>query len=352
MRGIRVTRTHPLDRPYLPGMTLEEYADLARRQFPELADALWLDRPGAESALRILANGENEFEDDGGVGRGESYRRAQQRRMVRSRGMRSLFAMAAGVDTPAEIPRDWRLLDVLGGDGLLAYVLRAVAPQVERTVTTSDMAGNMVLAALRDGLPAIRQLAQYLFLRDETMDAVIIAYGTHHIGPKQRPVACREAARVLRPGGRLVLHDFEQGGAVAQWFSEVVDRYSRRGHPYTHFTATEMEYCLTSSGLRPVNVCRMYDPLVIEGDDQSEVRSLLADYLLEMYGLVGLAGHLPHADVRDAVWKLAQNYFIYRNDDGPELDGTPWQREPAAYRTDAGWVAEIPRVALVAVGEK
>jgi SAM-dependent methyltransferase len=347
-----VTTPQLRDCPYLPGMTIEDYADLVREQFPGLVDTLWLDRPGAEDALRLLADVENEFEDDGGVGRGESYRRAQQKRMVRSLGMRSLFALAAGVATPAGIPRDWRLLDVLGGDGLLAHVLRTVAPQVENPPITSDMAGNMILAALRGGLPAIRQLAQFLFLRDETMDAVIIAYGTHHIGPKERPVACREAARVLRPGGRLVLHDFEEGGAVAQWFSEVVHRYSRRGHPYTHFTANEMEFCLRSSGLRAVSVRRMYDPLILEGNDRAEVRSLLADYLFEMYGLVGLADHTPPADVRDAVWKLAQNYFIYRNGDGPDHDGTAWQREPVVYRTDTGWVAEVPRVALVAVGEK
>jgi SAM-dependent methyltransferase len=239
-----MTTSPLLDTTYLPGMTFDEYADLVRGRFPDLADVLWLDRPGAAAALRALADGPNEFETDGGDGRGASYRRAQRRRMVRSRGMRSLFAMAAGVAGTEDIPRDWRLLDVLGGDGLLAHVLRVVAPQVEVPVLTSDMAGNMVLAALRDGLPAVRQLAEFLFLRPATMDAVLIGYGTHHIERAARPLACAEAARVLRPGGRLVVHDFAEGGAVARWFAEVVHRYSRGGHPYTHFTSGELAHCL------------------------------------------------------------------------------------------------------------
>jgi ubiquinone/menaquinone biosynthesis C-methylase UbiE len=331
------------DRPYLPGLSMMEYADLARTRFPWLAETLWLDRPGAEAAWHRLADAGNEFEDDIDLGRGASYRRAQRSAMVRARGIQSLFTLAAGVATPARIPRDWRLLDVLGGDGLLARVLRTVAPQVVPLAITSDMAGHMVLEALRSGLPAIRQLAQFLFVRDETMDAVIIAYGTHHIGPEERTAACQEAARVLRPGGRLVLHDFEEGSPVARWFTEVVHRHSRSGHPYTHFSAPEMECLMTAANLRLVGVRPVYDPLVFEGEDPGEVRAALADYLLDMYGLVGLAGR-ARAEGHDAVWALARKYFRYP--DGATLEG------PVVYQRHSTWLAEVPRVALVAVGEK
>jgi SAM-dependent methyltransferase len=331
------------DRPYLPGLSMMEYADLARTRFPELTDALWLDRPGAETAWRRLAAAVNEFEDDTDLGRGASYRRAQRSAMVRATGISSLFTLAAGVATPAGIPRDWRLLDVLGGDGLLARVLRTIAPQVVSPAITSDMAGHMVLETLRSGLPAIRQLAQFLFVRDETMDAVIIAYGTHHIGREERAAACQEAARVLRPGGRLVLHDFEEDSPVARWFTEVVHRHSRLGHPYTHFTAAEMEYLITAANLRPVSVRPVYDPLVVEGDDPREVRAALADYLLDMYGLVGLVGQ-ERAETRDAVWALARRYFTFPGGAVPD--------RPVVYRRRSTWLAEVPRTALVAVGEK
>jgi SAM-dependent methyltransferase len=346
-----MTTPHLRDRPYLPGLSIMEYTDLAKTRFPGLVDTLWLDRPGAEAAWRQLAEAVSEFEDDADLGRGTSYRRAQRSPMVRARGIRSLFTLAAGVTTTARIPRDWRLLDVLGGDGLLARVLRTVAPQVAPLAITSDMAGHMVLEALRHGLPAIRQLAQFLFVRDETMDAVIIAYGTHHIEPEERTAACQEAARVLRPGGRLVLHDFEEGSPVARWFAEVVHRHSRSGHPYTHFSAAEMEHRIAEANLRPVGVRRVYDPLVIEGDDPHEVRAALADYLFDMYGLVGLTGR-ARAETRDTVWALARRYFAYPVGAIPDRNGSPGPGGPVVYQRRSTWLAEVPRVALVAVGEK
>jgi len=338
------------DPPYLPGLSLAEYAELIHREFPELADALWLDRPGIGAALASVTGTVNEFEDDD-AGRGRSYRRAQRSQLVRARGIHSLFALAAGVARLADIRPGWRMLDVLGGDGLLAQVLRTVAPQA--ATITGDTAGNMVLAALRNGLPAVRQPAQCLLVRDEAVDAVVIAYGSHHIAPPDRSIACAEAARVLVPGGRLVLHDFEEGSPVALWFADVVHRYSRAGHSYRHFTAAEMAHHLAASGLRDVRVHRVYDPFVMRAADPARARDLLADHLVDMYGLVGLADEAP-ADVRRAAWKLASNYFLYPDiAGGVDIAGGGSVRcEPVVYEAETGWVAEVPRVALVAVGEK
>ena len=340
-----------LDNEYLPGLSIDAYLNLIRTQFPELVDTVWLDRVGEGAVPAQLADLVNEFEDDTNEGRGTSYRRAQRDRMVRSTGIRSLFCLAADVDDVVRIPRRWRLLDVLGGDGLLAQMLKTVAPQVEDTVITSDLAGHMVRAALHNNLPAIRQAAQFLLMRDEVVDAVLLAYGTHHIDPADRSLACQEAARVLRPGGRLVLHDFEEGSPVARWFSQVVHPYSRAGHAYRHFTAEEMSRCMESAGLRLVGVHRMYDPLIVRGAGPVEVCRRLADYLINMYGLTGVAEGAAGDDAQDAVWRLAQTSFRYGADDGPD-NGSTWQHSPAVYNDGSTWVAEVPRVALVAVGEK
>jgi len=348
-----VATVHSLaGKAYLPRLTVGGYLNLVEERFPELAPLLDFERPGTARALDELCGFVNEFETDDD-GRGGSYRRAQRNQMVRARGIRALFALAADVGEVTEIPAQWRLLDLLGGDGLLAQVCRTIAPQAHDAVITSDMAGHMVSEALRNGLPALRQQAQYLFLRDETVDAVLVGYGSHHIPRRDRPQVAREAARVLLPGGRFVLHDFEEGSPVSLWFSEVVDNYSPTGHQYDHFTVPEMRSLLEGGGLRGISVRRMYDPLVTTGETAAEARGRMADYLMDMYGLTGLADPLlSPTDVQDLVWKLAANYMVYTEQDGPEDAGDGWMREPTVYRDGSVWTAEVPRVALVAVGRK
>ena len=52
----------------------------------------------------------------------------------------------------------------------------------------------------------IRGDATHIPLRDATVDATTIGFGIRNV--EQSAVACREIARVLRPGGRLVILEF------------------------------------------------------------------------------------------------------------------------------------------------
>jgi SAM-dependent methyltransferase len=336
---------------YLPKMTLGDYLAFVRPRFPRLYESLRFGREDAGAAMDRLLRTSNEFETDQG-GRGESYRQAQENSAVRMHGVRQLLRLLAGTTDLDAVGEQWQALDVLGGDGLLARMAYGFAPRVGRGLITSDLAGAMVAQALDRGLPAIRQDASFLFLRDESMDGVLLAYGTHHIPPSERLAACQEAARVLRPGGRIVVHDFEEGSPSSRWFTQVVHHYSRTGHPYQHFTQQELEGYLRAAGFRHIRVERMYDPFIVHARTASQARSQLSDYVFDMYGLTGLrsAGTSRQA-LREKVWECVAGQFKY--DDAHEpTRSAPWRKEPSVYRDGRGWTAEIPRIALVAVGEK
>ena len=332
---------------YLPGMTLREYVTLVRERHPLLAARLAFDRPGAESALHELGAIENEFETDGRAGRGESYRASQADPTMRMRGILTLLRLS--LENAGE---GAFLLDVLGGDGTIARATttRSVRGGRAWTPITSDIAGGMIAAALHLGLPAIRQAAQFLFLVAGSVDAVLLAYGTHHIPAVDRPRAVGEAVRVLRPGGTLVVHDFDEHGPMARWFADVVDPFSAAGHRYAHFSRDGLRAYLDRRGLDDVRVVEVYDPFVVRAPTYREARERLADHLAAMYGLVGIYGEgRPTRAARDRVWELAEAIFVH--DEREVVGGVV----PAGLRVVQGAgsvVAELPRIALVGVARR
>jgi demethylmenaquinone methyltransferase/2-methoxy-6-polyprenyl-1,4-benzoquinol methylase len=100
----------------------------------------------------------------------------------------------------ADGPVEW-LLDVGGGPG------RAVAglDVAERTVI--DAAAGMCRRARARGLGAVRGDAGRLPVADGAVDAVTVVDALHHLPDPGEAV--REAARVLRPGGVLVVREFD-----------------------------------------------------------------------------------------------------------------------------------------------
>jgi len=283
-----------------------------------------------------------DFEPSGDGGRGDSYRLAQRDPRIRACGIAELFRLASSDGHLSSWRPEDVVLDVLGGDGTLARAIVDLLPRRARpTVFTSDLSAGMVRAAQQHDLPAVRQAAQALRLRDDAVDAVVLAYGTHHIPVAERAAAVSEACRVLRPGGRLVLHDFDECSPAAQWFGEVVDAYSRTGHRYPHFTCGEMRRLLAGAGLVDVVVQPLYDPFVLTGTSRAVVRRALGEHLRQMYGLVRVDA--------ERVAELATVCFRYTDE-----QSAPGQRvRKVSYTRVAGrWRVELPRVALVARGRR
>jgi SAM-dependent methyltransferase len=90
--------------------------------------------------------------------------------------------------------------DVGAGTGALLCSIHSAAPDA-RILALDASAGMLRIARARRGASAILADALALPLADGTVDAVILAYVLFHVADPARAVA--EAARVLRPGGRV-----------------------------------------------------------------------------------------------------------------------------------------------------
>jgi ubiquinone/menaquinone biosynthesis C-methylase UbiE len=94
-----------------------------------------------------------------------------------------------------------RMLDVAGGPGTLAAaVLGSVA-----SATVLD-AAPALLAFVPEGIERVEGRAEQLPFPDAAFDLVTCVNSLHHIARPAR--ALDEMARVLAPGGRIVLEDF------------------------------------------------------------------------------------------------------------------------------------------------
>lgn len=285
----------------------------------------------AERHVADMNSSSWEFEHEEAGGRGLAYNSAQKSTDNRKEGMtRLLQCLSPGAGFPGP---DFRILDVLGGDGTLARFCATLGDRMP-TIYSADISKFMVDACRAQRLPCIRQSATRSLFRDNILDGVLIAYGSHHLGTEERPAAVREAHRTLKPGGRLVLHDFEAGGKSARWFETVVHPYSRTGHPHAHFSRSEMSGLFAGAGYRDVAVFEIDDPITLQGSSPEEAKHNAIMHMFDMYDLIKIA------DSRCDVPARLERHI------SETLGPISIRREECRY------VAQISRQALVAVGTK
>lgn len=338
---------------YLPNISLTSYFQLMSNKFPDFYKTLWFERPNSPQALKELDNVTSDFEGYKKRGRGDYYRKAQRDISVRITGIKQILQLATQNQDIDRLSPTYKILDVLGGDGVLARVFKVMSrgSNLRQPILTSDMATDMIVQALKYNLPAIRQQAQFLFIKDSSFDAVILAYGTHHIPKKDRLLACQEAFRVLRPGGNIVIHDFEENSPIARWFNEVVDKYSITGHKCCHFTSNDFQLYLQQSGFKNIRIFSMYDPFITKSSNREVAFGKLMDYIFNMYGLAKLQQNTDDKDVSQKVYHLIEKYIHYELFNIKEAKPY-WKSFVSFYQDKDQFIAELPRVALVGVGTK
>lgn len=131
------------------------------------------------------------------------------------------------VTAQAAEPSGAEVLDVAAGPGNVAIAMISAGA---RRVVALDLSYNMLAEGARRGYPDITFVngdAQALPFPDASFDAVTISFGLRNVPDPERVLG--EFARVLRPGGRVVVAEF----AAPTWgpFRTLYTEYLMRALP-------------------------------------------------------------------------------------------------------------------------
>ncbi len=128
----------------------------------------------------------------------------------RGRRLRLMFA------DDLQVASGDHVLDVGCGPGRLTRLLaKRVAPHgsVDGIDASPQMIKRAAAKARKQGIPASFQVgyAQHLPFADNTYDAVACILVLHHVAADDQLTAVEQMYRVLKPGGRLLMAEFQAG---------------------------------------------------------------------------------------------------------------------------------------------
>ena len=146
------------------------------------------------------------------------------------------------------VPEGTRLLDLGGGTGAATVVFGAGAREL--VVLEPDERKIARGTEARAPVTFLRGVAESIPYGDGRFERVVSLMSFHHFAQPDR--ALSEAKRLLAPGGRFVLYDFDATTRRGRW----VERFERRvaRHSFIFATPDQLERMVTAAGF--VNVHR------------------------------------------------------------------------------------------------
>jgi ubiquinone/menaquinone biosynthesis C-methylase UbiE len=254
------------DGPARPSIALREAADF-------VGDAFEVDqrrRRGDGVEVRDLADSrvypnyyrQNFHYQSGGWFTAESARRydAQVEALfsgaasaMRRRGLSLLAKHWRGRDH-----RDAKILDVACGSGGFLRDLKATFPRA--AIAGLDLSeAYLARARERSGLGGVKAKAEALPFADSAFDAVTCVYLFHELPPRVRPVVAASLARVVKPGGVLVLVDSVQPSDTPD-LARLLEAFPVYFHEpyYGSYAETDLPALFAEAGLRRVGEDRAF----------------------------------------------------------------------------------------------
>ena len=145
--------------------------------------------------------------------------------------------------------RGLTIVDVACGAGAMLADLKGTFPRA-RLIGADLSPAYLAEARRRSGAPGVQANTERLPFADGSLDAITCVYLFHELPPKVRPVAERELARVLKPGGVLALADSVQGRDAPE-FRRMLDAFPAYFHEpyYESYQATDVPALFAEAGL-------------------------------------------------------------------------------------------------------